>query len=580
MIINNNEIRQFNNVEEVAAVLQKKLDNHFQITSHEEIPSPMLLKNMDKALKLFFEAIKEHKKIVIITDSDMDGLGTFLVQWKFFEEIYNYDNVEIHITNRNEGYGFLPIHVDRYPADLYITSDNGITASEAIEAADKINAKVIITDHHQIDPEKWPLYTKEEMFTVIDPWIPGDEYPDKTISGSLVTWLFYKAIANKLDIKKDVYHNFLAEMAITTISDVMPIDRGFSRFVVKDFLVNKKFNNSDRQYIKSFLELKNNQPNAEDIAFAFVPMMNATQRITTAEHAASYLLADEEKLSHEWLNYISQLNEIRKERQQALMSYIEKNYKEYLPNATNNLKIIIIPGKFHDQYKGVLGIIAGRLAEKYRVPAVVMNYSESKDLYSGSGRSVGDINILDLFRNEDLKPAIHHLGGHKQALGIGIHKEQFDMFYNKLKELSSLIPEDKFLPIVKTSGYIDLKDLNIDWYKRLEDFEPFGHMFPRPNFISEVIITKVTKIGKMKNHMIVEVRDTNKNLIFKGLWFFHEFEPVVNNKYYMVYKLDIDSYKGSESLSLRVINMYTDDTFNKINIDNAYKEEEFIIGQQ
>jgi len=550
-------LRKFTKIEAVQELLTSKLKTQPQINSYEEFPDQYLFKDMEKAQNLFINAISNNKKIIIICDSDTDGLSTYVISWFFFKDHFNYDNVELYITNRNEGYGFLPFHVERYPGDLYITFDNGITASEAIKAALDTGANVIINDHHQIDPDNWPLYPEEskDRVAVVDPWQPEDQFPFKDISGAVVCWYFYKTIAEKYNLKIDMYHEFLSEMALTSISDVMPLDRHISRFVVKDFLENKKAQTSKRQYIKTFLDTKNNEPNAEDIAFGLVPCLNATQRITKADDGAVFLIQEDADNSLKWMEYLDKINDTRKERQQLLLDYIEKTYKDYLPNKNNNLKFIMIPGKFHSGYKGVLGIIAGRLAEKYRCPAIVLNYNESNKSYSGSGRSVGSINILELFRKPNILPHLTHVGGHKQALGIGIPEDKLNEVYSNILEEANKLDDSQFIPIVKSVGYIDLKSLDIDWYYKLNEFEPFGHMFPRPSFTSKVIVKKTTLIGKQKNHLIMEVTDEKKNMKFKALWFFHGFVPIEGKEYYLTFKPDIDDFRGEAKLALRVLHL-------------------------
>lgn len=544
--------KEYNNVEEVINDLKEKLKYMPQINSEDEIPSSLEFKDMDKALYLFADAVANNKKIIFIHDSDMDGLGTYTIAWFFFKNFFKYDNLELYITNRKEGYGFLPLHVDKYPGDLYITADNGITAKPAIQAAVQHGANVIITDHHQIDPDQWPLWEEEykDKVAVVDPWRPDDEFPYKDITGTAVFWFFLKGIAERYQLKADMYHEFLPELAITTISDVMPIDRHLSRFFVKDFLENQKYLRTNRQYFKTYLQYKNQEPNAEDLAFTFVPPMNATQRITKADDGANFLIQEDSEMSSKWMEYINKLNDIRKERQQKLLDYIEKTfYQDYIKDK----KFIMIPGKFHKEYSGVLGIIAGRLAEKYRAPTIVLNYNEDSKSYSGSGRSVGSINILDIFRNEKIQDMITHVGGHTAALGIGIKEEYLDEFHKIILEEVQKIPEEDFLPIIRSTGYVDIKKLDIDWYWKLKELEPFGHQFPRPTFTSKVIIKKVNIIGKQKNHCTMVVTDSTGSLEFKALWFFHDFEPQIGKEYEIVYQPDLDSYRGQEKLALRVI---------------------------
>jgi len=550
-------LKQFNNIEEIEDILKGKLNIEKQISSIEEIPNALEFKDMEKAVDMFVEAVSQNKRICLVHDSDMDGLGTYTIAWFFFKKYFHYPNLNMTITNRKEGYGFLPLHVDKFPADLYITFDNGITAKAAIDQAHSIGAKVIINDHHQIDPEIWPLSNSKEGLAVVDPHQPGCNFPYPDISGSVVCWFLFKAIAEKYKLDIDMYHEFLGELALTTLSDVMPVNKHLNRFFVQDYLVNSKIKNSPRAYAKTFLETKNDSPTAEDIAFGFTPLINATQRITKADDGANFLIQEDDKASLEWFEYLGNINDTRKERQQKLLDYVEYRYKEFLPkkvNGIDNLNFICIPGNFHKEYKGVLGIIAGRLAEKYKKPCIVLNLNEETGIYSGSGRSVGDINILGMFRDDDINSLIDHVGGHKVALGIGVHKDNFDEFYKKIIHKSSLIEKDQFKPKISSMGYVDINTIDIDLYHRLQKFEPFGEKFPRPAFTTRATIKSFNIIGKQKNHQTLSITDSKGMLNFKGLFFFHDKEPLKGEEYYITFKPDIDTFRGSEKLSLRILN--------------------------
>jgi single-stranded-DNA-specific exonuclease len=549
-------IREFNEIKEIETILEEKLKKFPQINSIDEIPDPLLFKDMEKAVNIFIDAVANNQRICFILDSDMDGLGCYTQTWFFFKNYFPYTNLIMTITNRKEGYGFLPLHVDKFPADLYITADNGITAKPAIEAAKVAGAKVIINDHHLHDPEVWPLGAD----AVIDPHQPECKFPYKEISGSVVLWFFFKAIADKYRLDMDNYNEFLGELALTTLSDVMPIDRHLNRFFVTDFLVNQKIKESPRAYAKTFITNKNENPTAEDISFGFTPLINATQRVTKADDGANFLIQEDENASQQWFEYLNNINDIRKERQQKLLDYIEYRYKDFLPKkgqngARDSLDFICIPGQFHKEYKGVLGIIAGRLAEKYKKPTIVLNLNEETGDYSGSGRSIGDINILGMFRDNDINPLIKNVGGHKVALGITVHKDNFNEFYKIILEKASKIDYELFKPKISTMGYIDINKIDIDLYHKLQKFEPFGEKFPRPAFTTKVTVKSTNLIGKQKNHLTLNVQDEKGMLTFKALWFFHDYEPRSGEEYYLTFKPDIDNFRGQEKLSLRVIGM-------------------------
>jgi len=544
----------------ISDLLQQQLNEFPQIKNTSEIPSPNEFKDMEKAVNLFIDAHVNNKRIIFIHDSDFDGMSTYSITWTFFSKYFGYDNLEMVLTKRADGYGFLPMHVDKHPGDLYITFDNGVTASAAVKKAISIGAKVIINDHHQVDPNNWPLCNQEDLdkLAVVDQWQPDCNFPYKDISGAVVCWFFFKALIEKYNLttRGDWYEDCLSELALSTLADVMPIDRHLSRFFVIDFLINGKIKNTQKPNILAFMKDSDNfSPSAEDFAFGYNPVINATNRMTTAQDGVNFMIANDQNTAKQWWDYIKQINDNRKNLQQKLTDYIIYRYKDYLPTAKNNKKFIMIPGEFYDESRGVLGVIAGRLAEKYKVPCIVLNKSSNGKSYSGSGRSIGNINILGLFRNPLFDKMITHVGGHKAALGIGVKTEFLDDFYNLLLEESSKIDDIEFINKDEAMGFIEAKNISVELYNEINTMEPFGHKFQKPVLCSQVVIKSVTTIGKLKNHLSLIVTDKNEMVSFKALWFFHDFEPKKGDEVYIFFQPSLETFRGNTKLSLKIKNI-------------------------
>ncbi len=530
----------FEDPERIPDILKMTLAKHPQIKSVEDFPSPYEMLGMKEAVDTFTGVVAAGGKIKMVCDSDCDGLGTYTLWYNFFT-FFPYSNIEIVITNRKQGYGFLPRHIAD-DVDLYITSDNGITAIPATKLAKEKGQKVIITDHHQVDPD----LGLPPADAVIDPHQAGDTFPYPDISGTFVLWFFIKALVDKYDLDLDTYEEFLPELAITTLSDVMPINKHLNRFVVSEFV--EKFPELDhREYLNTFREQVNENPTAEDFSFGLTPMINATQRITTADHGAQFLVANTPEKSLEWFQFIKGLNDARKERQQTLLTYIEKYFKEYI-----RAPFIVIPGKFNDEYKGVLGIIAGRLSDTYHKPTIVLNYNEAGRFYSGSGRSTGDVNILDLLRDN---PFIENVGGHKVALGVTVSEDKFDDFYRTLMADTEKIPESILKPKKLPLGFIPINKINVDFFNEIAKFEPFGQGFPRPTFVTKAILKSGHLVGKMKNHLTLVITDPKGLIKIKGMKFFETTVPEKGAEYMVYYKLDIDTFRGTGELQLKVTDL-------------------------
>jgi single-stranded-DNA-specific exonuclease len=560
---------RFETFEEIENILQSKLDNYPQINTIEEFKSysPWDFKDMKKAIDLIVNTMSQNKKIVFVFDCDADGMGTYTITYLFFSKFFKYDNLEFVVTKRADGYGFTPMHVMEHPAGeggLYITADNGITAKEATEYALRSGANVIINDHHTPDYEKcWPLWhsnkpEEESRVAIVDPCQRDCEFgkKDMNISGTVVLYYMLEALAQTYKLDVDLYHEMLPEIAYTTIADVMKINQGLSRYFVKDFLNNGKIYTTDRQYIKTFLKEKeltcDKRATAEDFGFGFSPLLNATNRLTSANDGINFLIQDTEDYSKQWWDYISKINDTRKEKQQKLLDYVEFRFKDYMPSKKNGYKLIMIPGQFNQEAKGLLGIVAGRLSDKYKVPCIVLNLNEEKTAYSGSGRSVGTIDILSHFRKEHILKFLTHVGGHKQALGLGVKAGDLEEFFTEVQKEFSTIPEHQFMSDKKATGFIDIKDISEDLISTLDKFEPFGHYFYKPDFVTKAIVKNANEIGKQKNHLSMTIQDESGNLSFKALNFFHEYTPKKGDSVYLYFKPELETYRGNTKIVLKV----------------------------
>jgi len=503
------------------------------------MPSPYDLHDMVEGVDLFEKTVNDNKKIKCVCDSDCDGVNTYKLFYDFFT-IFPYTNLELVITDRKKGYGFQPYHVDE-DTSLYITSDNGITSVEATKAANSKGAKVIICDHHQPDLDKLGL---PQAAAIIDPYHPDCTFEPKEISGTFVLYFFIEALIGRFDIGVDAFDMFLDSIAITTVSDVMPLSVPLNRFVVKTFV--DKFcqeEKSKQPYLNAFRSEVNDSPTAESFAFGLIPVINATQRIKTADLAALFLISTEED-SVPWFNYIKSLNDERKERQQTLLTHIEKYYKEYISKP-----FIIIPGKFHSEFKGVLGIIAGRLAEMHNKPCIVMNYNPDKKEYSGSGRSIGELNILGVLRNNS---NIANVGGHKQALGITVKEDVFEAFYNQVQEEIVKVPSNILHPPKKPFGFIPINKLSKEFYDALFNLEPFGHKFKKPVFATTGVLKTARLVGKQKNHLTVTITDKKGLVKYKGIQFFTTETPETGKEYIFHFKFDLDNFGKSDNIQLMI----------------------------
>ena len=508
------------------------------VLSWADVPHPHTMKGIIEAVNLFAYHINKGSRILCVHDSDCDGINTYMLGYLFFKK-FNYGNIELCITDRSKGYGFRPYHItDRIDAlpHLIITADNGITSHEACDEALKHGVDVIITDHHQVDKHLGLPKAK----VVVDPHQPGDTFKYPEINGTFVYWYFLKAIQMVCNLPIDMENEFIPELCISTISDVMPL-HNINRFVVKKGLEIMPYHN--RRWLKSWMAYtKKDNFTAEDLAFDLIPAINVTSRLTDAEESAIFYTRENEYESKAWLQYIQDLNTVRKQLQFDTQQRIETLYAEWLKH-----QFILIPGD--GLKKGLLGPIAGRLAERYKKPTIVLTKSKCGNYYSGSGRSVGEVDLLGLVKDS---PYVDQskTGGHKAACGVTFPTANLNHLWTELQQKTAALPRTQFIDSRHDiMGYLDVCKIDYHLFEGIEWFQPFGHKFEKPSFLCTGHFTEIKKLGKDKNHYSM-VFNTYTGCKIRCLWFFFTDEVHKDKKYNIVFTLNKDDYNKDDPQSV------------------------------
>lgn len=470
--------------------LEKKLDDSVQ--SWHDIPGIDEIPGIEKSVNRFRQALSNNERIYFVHDSDADGVGSAVLATHFMDDI-QYKNKVHRITKRAEGYGFLPLHVDEAleeKASIIITTDNGITSKEGVAYATQQGIDVIITDHHQPDRFHYP-----DTEYIVNPQISSDFTKLKDVSGTVVFWYFMMAFKHYSSIDVDLQKH-LEELTLTTISDVMPLQH-VNRFLVKTGL--EYFNNPRRPFTRIVKEKNVYDPEitAESIAFSLAPMINAANRFQMAEKAYNFLLSKTDIEAQQWYEYLTTLNEQRK--------YLTNDYIKSLENIPIQYGRFIYVNMSKEVEPGILGILAGKLAEQYGLPAVVTSTQQDGVSVKGSGRSVGQLDMLSVLR------AIPQckVGGHKQAFGVEFKYQDINSFVTNVYHSLNDMPDEVFKEPDESFMDINISDITEDLYNIIKQFEPFGAGFPKPIFGMNVEVVKSYKFGKLKNHTKFVLRDNN-----------------------------------------------------------------------
>jgi single-stranded-DNA-specific exonuclease len=496
-----------------------------------QIPNPNLLTDADKAAKRIAQAIRNNERISLVGDYDVDGVSSTAIMVDFFKQI-PYPLTAIIPNRFSDGYGVSPNVLQRVEADLLITVDNGITAIEAAKICKQRGIDLIITDHHT------PSEILPNAYAIVDPKLSTCNYPFKEICGAQVAWLLLGLVKKELALDIDM-RQFLDILAIAIIADIMPLVN-INRTLVKEGL--KQLIHSNRPssiVIRDFLN--KSKITSEDIAFNIAPRINSAGRLEDASIALDFYTAPDTHTAYKQFELLGQLNDLRKETE-------AQTTQEAMTSVNENDKVIVVAGT--NWHEGVVGIVAARLVDKFGCPAIVL--SIKGDEAKGSARSIGDVNIYELIKeNEHL---LTKFGGHKMAAGLGLHVKDIEAFTKAINISAQKIPKDAFIPKEQISGILASEDIDMELLRLLEEFEPYGEANLRPTFlIKDAEVVSIKLMGADKSHSRIEIRqhphqrDTIELIAFRRV-----FEMPEDKKITCSYSVAKNEFNGRVSAQLLV----------------------------
>jgi len=467
-----------------------------------EFPHYRKLEGVVEGAERIKRAIETGEKITIVGDYDVDGVVGVALFEHFFRGI-GYP-VELIIPNRfRDGYGLNREIVERVGEGLIVTVDNGIGAVEGAERARELGIDLIITDHHT-PPENLP-----PAEVIINPHLSPD-FPFPEIAGAVVGWYLLGAVKDKLgsDFPMAPLLEFLA---LATIADMMPLQH-LNRAIVRWGL--GRINRSPAFPWSQFLRYRfRGGLDSSGVAFQVAPRLNSAGRLGVEEVALRFLTSPTfQDAKQEWEN-LEELNRKRRELEQTGVQRGEALL-------TLDSPVIAVEGEFH---QGVVGIVAGKLAEKYQKPVLIC--TQEGEFLKGSGRSVPGIDLYQLLEEE--KELFEKFGGHKMACGFTITPENFAKLKERL-QTRTLSPNssDETLPLVGELPLEELANFAPQWIEVIEEFEPYGEGFPRPIFKASGKVTSIQPLRGGHLKLVVE----SGNFYYPLLYFSPSIIPKVGEK--------------------------------------------------
>ncbi|WP_353184710.1 single-stranded-DNA-specific exonuclease RecJ [Parapedobacter lycopersici] len=437
---------------------------------------PFLMRDMSKAIARIEQAIGNNEKVLIYGDYDVDGTTAVAVVYNFFRQFHS--RLEYYLPDRYaEGYGISRQGID-YAAEhdfsLVIALDCGIKALDKVAYAREKQIDFIIGDHH-LPGEELP-----DAVAVLDPKRADCGYPYKELSGCGIGFKMVQAFILKNGMDIQLCYQYLDLVAVSIASDIVPIT-GENRILTYYGL--QKLNNNPCCGLQSLIDLSNNRNSnftVNDIVFQIGPRINAAGRIDHAKDAVQLLTAKSLQDAARFSSSIDVQNSQRKDFDlritEEALAIIDSD--EMLRNRMTT--VVFKP----DWHKGVIGIVASRLTERYYRPTVVL--TQTNGHVAGSARSVVGYDLYEALR--ECSDLLDQFGGHKYAAGLTMPLENIPLFQERFEDVvsASILPH-MLQREFAIEAELKLADINAKFFRILRQFEPFGPQNEAPLFLSRQV---------------------------------------------------------------------------------------------
>ncbi len=524
--------------------------------SLDDLHDPFLMQDMDKALSRMEKAVKTGEKILIYGDYDVDGTTAVALVYSFLHTFY--DKIDYYLPDRyKEGYGISTQGIEYAAANnftLVIALDCGIKSVDKIELAKSLGVDFIICDHHR------PGDVLPDAVAVLDPKRNDDNYPFKELSGCGIGFKLISAYAQKNNIPFSEVEKYLDLVAVSTAADIVPII-GENRILAYYGL--KRLNYHARPGFRAILEMEkvpvffdefpdgrripHYNLNINDLVFILGPRINAAGRIHDARHAVDLIISGNVTDANTNSIRIKEHNDERKNldvkiTQEALNTILQD------PHFNKKKSTVLFNSSWH---KGVIGIVASRLTDRYYRPTIIL--TESNGMATGSARSVKDFDIYNAIQScSDL---LEQFGGHMYAAGLTMKLENVERFIERFEEIVQETIEDHMLiQEIEIDAKITFSEITPSFYSVLKQLSPFGPGNMNPVFMTEnVRDTGMSRIVG-NNHLKLNLaEDETTRFGFDGIGFqMGNMYSLVSRKipFDICYSIEENNFNGRTNIQL------------------------------
>ena len=531
-------------------LLQRGLGNpdqarKFLAPSLEDLHDPFLMKDMDRVVERVFRAREMGEKVLIYGDYDVDGITATVVLKRALEMLGL--SVDFHLPLRlEEGYGIQNAALKKAQEDGYslvITADNGIRAFEAADAAREFGLEMIVTDHHL------PAESLPSVYAILNPHRSDCPYPDKNLAAVGVVFKLVQALFERVG-KQDLVPHFLKLVAIGTVADLVPVT-GENRIMVHYGL--KALSDARNLGLKALLEGSGirGEVDLSDISFRLAPRINAVTRMGGGSEVVELFSVDDPVAAHAIVQEMNTKNTLRRQEEARILEEIEGRFQQD-PQAFER-DFLVVAGKHW--HRGVIGIVASRLVERFNRPALVLSVEDS--FCQGSGRSVPGVDLLAVL--EQCRDQFERYGGHAQAVGCSLSQEfcegeKIQQLADSLEQhVRSQLTEEMLIPSLSIEGFLPPEEISFSLCEAVDQLAPFGMGNPVPVFASKQVNIVAGPWVLKEQHLKMQVQSNGSRL--DAIWWKNgsvadTIDP--GSPVDLAYTMSRDSYMGKKKLLLTI----------------------------
>ena len=518
-----------------------------------------VLKGMPQAAQILANAVVQNKRIIIVGDFDADGATSTSVCILALRAM-GYHNVDFLVPNRFDfGYGLSVPIVDeaaKQRAEVIVTVDNGISCIDGVTHAKSLGMQVVVTDHHL------PGDVLPPADAIVNPNQPGCEFPSKNLAGVGVA--FYIMLALKAELQQQGHFeraglappnlaSLLDIVAVGTVADVVVLDKN-NRILVHQGLQRIRAGKC-RPGIKALVEVANRDCahlTSTDLGFVVGPRLNAAGRLDDMSQGIACLLEDETIQARMIAAELDALNKERREIETGMKAQAEIVLEQMaLDEGDMPSALVVYREDFH---QGVIGIVAGRLKEKYLKPVIAFAHQDD-EIIKGSARSIPGVHIRDVLDevNTRYPGVIEKFGGHAMAAGLSLPVAKLQDFEQAFVDIARAhMAKLDGNHALLSDGDLSSKELCLPFAHLLRQAGPFGQGFESPLFDGEFALLDQRLVGQKHLKMVLKSDGANEVDAIAFNVDLKSWPNAMVKRVHIAYRLDINVFRGQETVQLIV----------------------------